>query len=223
MSERRCCAKRNKEPAHTQQANTLCDACMSRAQHAIANLPTQHAQLHTLIGEQRAGINLAIRHVKPSSVVPLNMHVDTLRANIEHTTICAAEIIADNINSNNPTDVYTACVLIVHNLSKLSAISSIDVMRWLPAGTYYYVSTSSGHELIQQLEHLAASAAHTLGQTRERTKRDLPCARCGQHKVGRWAGSDHFDCTACGARFIEDDIRRQDRILVELAKRGAYE
>jgi hypothetical protein len=29
-----------------------------------------------------------------------------------------------------------------------------------------------------------------------------------------------FDCTNCGSQFHEDELRRQDKILLELHKRG---
>jgi hypothetical protein len=93
-------------------------------------------------------------------------------------------------------------------------------MFWTPSGEARGLTVTTGRRIVDRLDRLASLAHFTLGQTLARSQRDLPCTRCSAKTVGRWAGSDYFDCQNCGARFVEDDIRRQDRILLALHKRG---
>jgi hypothetical protein len=97
---------------------------------------------------------------------------------------------------------------------------AIDVMDWAPNGLIHMPSTTTGTELVKRLDHLASLAFFTLGLSRARTERDTPCSRCRAKTVGRWAGSETFDCSSCGSRFPEDELRQQDKILIELVKRG---
>lgn len=97
---------------------------------------------------------------------------------------------------------------------------AIDVMTWAPNGLIHMSSTTTGIKIVKQLDHLGALAYFTLGMTRARTHRDLPCTRCRARTVGRWAGSEYFDCSTCGSQFPEDALRRQDKILLELHRRG---
>ena len=126
--------------------------------------------------------------------------------------------------------VYKCCRIIEPNLTRLAAIRgvggrdeydpAIDVMFWTRSGAAHGVKCTTGVQMIQRLDHLNSLSYFTLGQARARTRRDLPCARCRAKTVGRWAGSEWFDCTSCGSQFPEDELRRQDKILIELHKRG---
>jgi hypothetical protein len=128
------------------------------------------------------------------------------------------------------TQIQTCAWIVAPHLEALMCISgvggrepqdpAIDVMFWNTAGSLHGVKCTTGLQLIAELDHLSGIAHFTLGQTRARYQRDIPCSRCHAKTVGRWAGSEHFDCTACGSRFPENDIRRQDRILLELHRRG---
>jgi hypothetical protein len=100
---------------------------------------------------------------------------------------------------------------------------AIDVMAWTPNGAFHMPSTTTGVLLVKSLDHLGSLAYFTLGLTRARIQRDMPCTRCRAKTVGRWAGSEFWDCGSCGSQFPEDEIRRQDRILLELYKRGLLE
>jgi hypothetical protein len=190
-----------------------------------------------MIGDRHAGIDVNIRRPKPGGTVLLNIHIDTLLGAITEAAVAAAEILADkmalkdkNGQPRNPTHVQACCRILVPNLHKLSAITgvggreendpAIDVMFWVHSGYAFGVKCTTGVQMIQRLDHLSSLAYFTLGQTRARTRRDMPCTRCRAKTVGRWAGSDYFNCESCGAEFEEDDIRRQDRILIELYKRG---
>jgi hypothetical protein len=97
---------------------------------------------------------------------------------------------------------------------------NIDVMEWTPNGLFHMASTTTGITLVKRLNHLGSLAYFTLGLTRARNQRDLPCTRCRSKTVGRWAGADYFDCSHCGSQFPESELRRQDLILIELHKRG---
>jgi hypothetical protein len=126
--------------------------------------------------------------------------------------------------------VIKCCRIIEPNLTKLAAIRgvggrdvedpAIDVMFWVRSGAAHGVKCTTGIQMIQRLDHLNSLAYFSLGQARARTRRDTPCTRCRAKTVGRWAGSDDFDCQSCGSRFHEDDLVRQDKILIELHKRG---
>lgn len=129
--------------------------------------------------------------------------------------------------------VTKCCRIIAPNLPKLAAIRgvggrdqhdpAIDVMFWVKSGAAHGVTCTTGVQMIQRLDHLNSLAYFTLGQARARTRRDTPCSRCRAKTVGRWAGSEWFDCTTCGSQFPEDDLRRQDKVLIELHKRGMLE
>lgn len=116
--------------------------------------------------------------------------------------------------------VFDCCALIYPHLGRLLAVTVLDIMAWNAAGSARIITTTTGAAIVQELDHLAMTAHYTLGMTRARTYRDLPCARCNHRTVGRWAGADSFDCETCGALFAESDIRRRDRILLERHRRG---
>jgi hypothetical protein len=129
------------------------------------------------------------------------------------------------------TEQVTKCSRIIEpNLTRLASIRgvggrdefdpAIDVMFWVRSGAAHGVKCTTGVQMIQRLDHLSNLAYFSLGQARARTRRDTPCTRCRAKTVGRWAGSDDFDCQSCGSRFHEDDLVRQDKILIELHKRG---
>lgn len=253
------CADRIDDHAREVPApNTLCGRCIQAATDLTEQLPDQWGQLHAMLGERHAGIDVGIRKPKPSGTVNLNLHVDALLGNILEAVTAAAEVLADKLamtdSTGHPLDVtrilhrddngkligssarpphaqVATCAGIVapniHTLMLIRGVGgrdpldrAIDVMFWNRAGNLHGVRCTTGTQMIQHLTRLASIAHHTLGQTRARFSRDVACARCGARAVGRWAGSDHFDCTACGARFPEDDIRRQDRILIQRAKLG---
>lgn len=254
VNGRRCTDKADGQPHPTEQPHALCPSCLKRSAKHIADLPKQWTDLHTMIGDRHAGIDVNIRRPKPGGTVLLNIHVDTLLGAILEATTGAAEVLADAMNMNDPTapkepaepikappwadapklddikQLRKASRIIVPNLNKLSAITgvggrdetdpAIDVMFWVRSGYAFGVKCTTGVQMIQRLDHLSSLAYFTLGQTRARTRRDMPCTRCRAKTVGRWAGSDYFNCETCGAEFEEDDIRRQDKILIELHKRG---
>lgn len=236
LNGRRCVNKVDGKPRHTEQARAFCDACLSRTVQRIQQLPEQWLRLHAMIGDRQAGVDVNIRRPKPSGNVPLNLHVDTLLGDIVTTLTTAAEVIADKMGMDNPehsqpAEQVLACTMILApNLRMLVNATgvggreeddpAIDVMSWLPNGTFQLATTTTGVELVQKLDHHGSLAYFTLGLTRARIHRDIPCARCHAKQVGRWAGADDFDCEGCGARIPEEDVRRQDRVLIELHKRG---
>jgi hypothetical protein len=99
----------------------------------------------------------------------------------------------------------------------------IDIMVWKLNGRWHMPATTTGVKLIKRLDHLGSLAYFTLGLTRARQQRSMPCTRCRAKTVGRWAGSEWWDCTSCGSQFPEDELRRQDKILLELIKRGVID
>lgn len=212
------------QPNPTPAPNTLCEHCVNRTRRRITQLPWQYLQLHAMIGDRTPDMTPA-RH-KPESTVLLNTAIDTLLCTIHHHVTLAAEIVADQLHADNPchhqpaAHVHACCRLINPNLDKLLDLPELDVMEWDHDGTHFHVTTTTGPAICQRLDHLGAIAHYTLGQTRTRSYRDIPCARCGHTTVGRWTGSDTFDCETCGAQFPEHDIRHHDRILLERHRRG---
>jgi ribosomal protein L37AE/L43A len=210
----------------TEAPGTLCPDCLARTVNRVAGLPDQYVRLHAMIGERHAGLDPGIRRPKPGSTCPLNIHVDTLLGNIVETTTLAAEVLADVMGMGNPDhrpaelQVARCAAIVAPNLRRLLPLTHIEVMFWTASGTARGVTTTSGPAIVGDLDRLSTLAHFTLGQTRARIQRDLPCTRCKAKTVGRWAGSDDFDCGTCGSRFPEDDIRRQDKILLALIKKG---
>lgn len=234
VSANRCMNKVDGKPRHTEKADSFCNACLHRVQERIEQLPEQWVRLRHMIGERHAGVDVNIRRPKASGNVPLNLHIDTLLGDIASDLMTAAEVVADKMNIDNPDPqepgkhIQTCVRIVAPNLHVLMAAAgvggreaddkSIDVMRWtagVPVAT-----TTTGVDIVRHLDHLGSLAYYTLGLTRARTQRDIPCSRCRARTVGRWAGADYFDCQSCGSEFAEDDIRRQDKILIELHKRG---
>jgi len=218
LNGRRC--QLGDTPATTEKPNTLCHPCTARARQHITRLPQQHAQLHAMIGDHDPTINA--RHTQPHACIPINLAVDTLIGRITHHTHLAAEIITDHLHCDPPPphDVTKCSALIGLHLPVLLAVTDIDVLVWNRAGTRRTLDTTTGVAIIQHLDHLSEMARYTLGQTRTRAYRDIPCARCTARTVGRWTGADAWDCETCGATFAETDIRRYDRILLERHRRG---
>lgn len=238
-----CVGKSEGKPRITEQPHTLCRPCLGRSTKRVSALPEQWVRLHHMIGDRHAGVDVNIRRPKPSGTVLLNIHVDTLLGAICDATLTAAEVLADRMglkdkngqprnlaNNNLPEQVHSCCKILAPNMHRLAAITgvggrddtdpAIDVMFWVKSGYAFGVKCTTGVQMIQRLDHLGSLAYFTLGQTRARTRRDMPCTRCRAKTVGRWAGSDWFDCSTCGSQFPEDELRRQDKILIELHKRG---
>lgn len=236
INDRRCMDKIDGKPRQTEKPDELCGVCQRRVRDRIEQLPEQWVRLHHMIGERHGGVDVNIRRPKPGGTVPLNLHIDTLLGDIVTHATTAAEVVADKMRMDNPekptaAQQVDACVKIIapnlHILIGARGVGgrdaddpNIDVMAWLPNGTISMASTTTGTDLVKKLDHLGSLAYFTLGMTRARTQRDIPCSRCHAKQVGRWAGADDYDCQACGSRFPEDDVRRQDKILIELHKRG---
>lgn len=251
----RCVSKVDGHARETEKADSFCDACLNRSTGHVGQLPEQWNQLHAMIGDRHAGIDVNIRRPKPSGTVLLNLHVDTLLGAMLEAVTTAAEVLADRMNMDDPTtprdnqenpvkappwatgptmtssgQVYKCCRIIGPNLDQLAAIRgvggrdqhdpAIDIMFWVRSGAAHGVKCTTGVQMIQRLDHLANLAYFSLGQARARQKRDLPCTRCRAKTVGRWAGSEWWDCSSCGSQFPEEELRRQDKILIELHKRG---
>jgi hypothetical protein len=223
LNYRRC--QPGDQPRTTQTPNTLCDPCTLRATRHIANLPAQHLRLRAMLTDHTPTTNNP-RRAAPDSTVLINTAVDALLGAIHHHATMAAEIVADALNTADPyrhdptAHVHACCALTAPNVPLLLGRGVVDIMAWNRAGTHRYVTTTTGTEIIQHLDYLGAVAHYTLGYTRARSYRDLPCARCHHRTVGRWAGADTFDCETCGTQFPEADIRRHDRILLERHRRG---
>lgn len=232
----RCYDKVDGKPRVTEKPGTFCKVCMSRVQQHIEQLPEQWIRLHHMIGDRHAGVDVNIRRPKPGGTVPLNLHVDSLLGFIGADVSIAAEVVSDKLNTDTPNhadpakQVQACARLVAPNLDVLINARgvggrddddpTIDVMSWLPNGTYAIPTTTTGVELLKLLAFRSSLAYFTLGMTRARIHRDIPCARCRARQVGRWAGADDFDCQGCGTRIPEEDVRRQDRVLIELHKRG---
>ena len=212
------------DPQTTEKPDTLCRQCTTRSRRRIEQLPCQHFQLHAMIADHPPTDTPT--HRQPDSTVPLNTTIDALCEDIHHHTVMAAEIVADSMHSypryhHNPSrHIALSVALIAPNLDKLLDAQEIDIMQWNLEGTRHTVTTTTGTHITQHLDHLGALANHTLGQTRARTYRDIPCARCGNTSVGRWTGAENYDCQNCGTQWPETDIRRQDLILLERHHRG---
>jgi hypothetical protein len=226
LSAHRCADTIDGHPRETEQPNTFCAACMVRTRSRVTRLPEQYLRLHHIIGERHAGIDAGIMRPKPGSVIPLNIHVDTLLGDIADGATRAAEILAGMMGMDNPehypeaAQVAACAKIIAPNIEKLLPLAGYPVMCWNRAGNLHGHTVTTGVAIVLRLDHLATLAHFTLGLTRARYQRDLPCTRCHAKTVGRWAGSDDFDCDSCGSRFPENDIRRQDKILYALHKKG---
>lgn len=226
LNGRRCADSVDGHARETDGPTSLCRACLSRTTTRVTRLPAQYLRLHAVIGDRHAGVDTGIRRTKPGSGCPLNIHVDTLLGGIVESATLAAEVLADAMGMDNPNhypqerQVAACAAIIAPNLTRLVAVHQVDVMAWAPGGTAHGITTTTGSEIVGRLDYLSTLAHFTLGMTRARFDRDLPCTRCQAKTVGRWAGSDEFDCATCGSRFVEDDIRRQDKILLALAKKG---
>lgn len=219
VNDFRCADKIDGHPREVNGPNDFCPRCLDRTEERIAGLPAQHLRLHAIIGDHHAGVDAGIRRPKPGATIPLNVHVDTLMGDIEQTASLAAELLADGSGQPDPSGLYEQCVLVAPNVARLVAFGPIDVMYWI-GGTELAVDTITGVDVLARLDGLAALAHFTLGQTLARIHRHLPCTRCQAYGVGRWAGSNEFDCAACGSRFNEEDLRRQDQILLRQIKMG---
>lgn len=226
LSGRRCADTVDGHARETAAPGTLCPRCLARSTSRVERLPEQFLRLHALIGERHAGIDPGIRRARPGSGCLLNVHVDTLMGGILDATTMAAEVLADLMFMENPSfhgealQVTRCCAIVAPNLPRLLRVSHVEVMLWVDGGTDRVIANTDGPAIVASLDTLSTLAHFTLGQTRARTQRDLPCTRCKAKTVGRWAGSDDFDCTSCGSRFVEDDLDRQMKILLELAKKG---
>lgn len=224
LNGRRCADGVDGHARETEAQATLCRACLSRTINRVNGLPAQYLRLHAIIGDRHAGIDPGIRRPKPGSGCPLNIHVAGLLGDIVDTATLAAEILAEAMGMDNPChypeerQVARCAAIIAPNVPRLLAVTAIEVMFWTATGTA--VKTTTGSAVVAQLDSLATLSHFTLGMTRARTDREMPCTRCKAKTVGRWAGADDFDCANCGSRFPEDDIRRQDKILLALVKKG---
>jgi hypothetical protein len=229
LSAHRCADTIDGHPRGTEAPNTFCDACLARTVKRVQGLPEQYIRLHHIIGERHAGIDAGIMRPKPGSVIPLNIHVDTLLGDIVFTIGQAAEILAEMMAMDNPEhhpeakQVAACAKIIAPNIEKLLPLTGLDVMFWNRSGNMHGFTNACGVAIVLRLDHLATLAHFTLGLTRARYHRDLPCTRCSAKTIGRWAGSEDYDCERCGSRFIENDIRRQDKILVAQLERGVIE
>lgn len=246
LNGNRCSNKVDGHARETEEANAFCPSCLRKSERNVKQLPEQYGFLYALIGERQAGIDVNIKRAKPSGSVLINLHIDTLMGNIVTDITSAAEVVAEKMamrdehddpwdaTRSTPAEQVQACARILSPNLRVIATArgvggreasdpNIDVMKWLPGGMAFEPSTTTGIEMIKRLDHLASLAFFTLGQTRARTKRPLPCNRCHSYSVGRWAGSEYYDCQGCGAHFQEDDLRRQDKVLLELWRRGLIE
>ena len=134
-----------------------------------------------------------------------------------------AEIVADQLlHWPDPpgSSLPSQAELIANHIHPLADLDPWPTLWWNRNGTRRHILDLDGTTLIERLDRLHGLATIALGGTRARTHRDLPCPRCHTRTVGRWAGSDWFDCTTCGRRVLEDDLRRDDRILVKLWQTG---
>lgn len=239
----RCIDKVDGHARETEQVDTFCGACFSRAGERVGQLPEQYLKLHAMIGDRHAGVDVNIKHAKPSSSVLLNLHVDTLMGSIATDITTAAEVVAEKMamrdendhpwDATRPTmgETVQACSRVLapnlHILAGARGVGGrelsdplIDVMFWNNSGTMRGVKATTGVQLVQRLDYLSSLSHFTLGMTRARSERDIPCTRCRAKKVGRWAGSEWWDCASCGTRFEEDDVRRQDKILLFMYQKG---
>ena len=207
------------QPAEVGADGDYCLACLQRAQGRIRALPAQYAHLQLLLHITGHTAPEA-RHVAPGPAVLLNLHVEALGRDIGYMLALVGEIVADLVHLDDPADLGSCADLVADGVHHLAELPPWPVLLWARSGTWRRLAELAGVQLIETLDRLHQVASITLGTTRARTRRDLPCARCRAKTVGRWAGSDYYDCTSCGARWHENDIRRQDRILIELHRRG---
>lgn len=88
--------------APTDHPETLCDACFTRIESAIRQLPRDWSDLRAAIGE-RATVTGQRVHSTPTPAIPISPRKEALMSAIVETADRAAGIIAELLNTEQPT------------------------------------------------------------------------------------------------------------------------
>lgn len=91
-----------RQPALTEQPDTLCQACHDAITSAVHQLPKDWAQLHHTIGE-RAHTDGPKISSTPTAVILINTRKEALMTSIVEAADRAAAVISDALNTEQPT------------------------------------------------------------------------------------------------------------------------
>ncbi|BDY33176.1 hypothetical protein [Mycolicibacterium mageritense] len=91
----------DRQPARTERAGTLCDACLAAHNDAIGRLLRDYAMLGATIGERHSNAGETVRSSRNPGV-PINVHAERLRADIVEWAQRGAIVVARQLNTALP-------------------------------------------------------------------------------------------------------------------------
>lgn len=191
------------QAAATTAPDTLCDRCIAAIAAAVAGLWQDYLGLGQLVIEPSTGPTSEIRSPSPTPSLPIDIHDDALKVELETVVGHAAAAISDN----PPQAFVTAVTLVEDNLDVLLRAPRHPVVMWNRSGDQRVRIDVDGIDIALKLSSLHRRARMILGVDRGKDRMPVPCPRCEARKLVRFHGEDGVLCEACLGRWTDDDYR----------------
>lgn len=188
----------------TTAPNTLCDRCASSVAAAVAGLWQDYLGLGQLVIEPPTGPTSEIRSPSPTPALPIDIHNDALKVELETVVGHAAAAVTGD---PPPRAFVTAVTLVENNLDALLRAPRHPVVMWNRDGDRREQFIVDGVDIALKLASLHRRARAILGVDRGKDRMPVPCPRCEARKLVRFHGADCVVCEACLGRWTDDDYR----------------
>lgn len=215
-----------------ESSDGLCTICESKVLDALIHLPGDVEELTQLIGKPLSGgVQEYISGQKPGPSIPVQVHLEALRALIDHETMSWAKSTAEadgfakwsslQMHQSRPAfRVKAACCLLRQHLPVFLSLGpvehrarSLGVRRgdghdeevMTVYGDDYWV-TRDGLEGAILLLDLHSKAWKIAQRHQTPTTESIPCRSCGWMTLRRFPGDSRVKCSYCGHEIGEDDL-----------------
>jgi ribosomal protein L37AE/L43A len=228
-----------RQPAITEQPDTLCPACHKAITDAVHQLPKDWGALRAALGDRPITDGPKISST-PTPPMPISVRKDALMNDIAETAIRAAEIVADALNTDPPARrppadakpgslacrtfedtrahqlgaLIAAVRMVEPNLNLLAGAELSDHVIWDQRGEHHEITSLSGIDVALDLADLHHQARAELGKTRLRHRYAMPCPHCGG-RVGRDDGQTIVDCDKCKSSWTEREYKFLAGLIVD--------
>lgn len=176
--------------------NTLCDRCTSAVAAAVAGLWQDYLGLDQLVTEPTTGAASEIRSPSPTPALPIDIHTDALKVELETVVGHAAAAITSHAP---PRAFVTAITLVENNLDTLLRAPRHPVVMWNRAGDRRERFIVDGIDIALKLGSLHRRARMILGVDRGKDRMPVPCPRCEARRLVRFHGAAGVTCESCNA------------------------
>lgn len=222
-----------KQPANTEQPDSLCYPCELSIQRAIRSLPRDYVALSQAVGEKS---RMGGQKVTQSSArqTPLNVTVVSVMQGIADTLDRAAEIVSEHLHCDppegpEPLRVSRTALMVSTNITKLLTADTVEVWEWQSASRcdptchpdkrcddtqHLRWVERTGIQFGLKLRRLHTTTSSVIGELEKLLKLSIACADCVDYQpLYQNPETGIVSCKECGRDWTTETFGLLGRVV----------